>query len=103
LREAIMRKTVVILAVAAATLVPTGAMAHDGERTFQHEGNTYVYTATDVSADRHVIRGRRFPGGERFRFVVHGSRVTGAANGIPVSFRTADARGAVNPTRLASR
>jgi hypothetical protein len=98
-----MRKTVAILAVAAATLISTGAMARDGERTFRHDGNTYVYTATDVSADRHVIRGRRFPGGDSFRFVVHGSRVTGAANGVPVSFRVADARGAVGPTRLASR
>jgi hypothetical protein len=103
LREAIMRKTVAILAVTAAALIPTSAMARDGERTFQHEGSTYVYTTTDASADRHVIRGRRFPGGDRFRFVLHGSRVTGAANGVPVSFRTADARGAVNPTRLASR
>lgn len=98
-----MRKTVVLLAVAAATLISTGAMARDAERTFQHEGSTYVYTATDVSADRHVIRGRRLPGGESFRFVVRGSRVTGAANGVPVSFRTADARGAVSSTRLASR
>ncbi|NYD90678.1 hypothetical protein [Sphingomonas melonis] len=98
-----MRKTVVILAAAAATLTSTGALARDGERTFQQGGDTYVYTATDIAPNRHVIRGRHYPGGESFRFVVSGGRVTGAANGTAVAFRTADAKGAVGATRLASR
>lgn len=97
-----MRKTFAILATVAATLTSTIGMAREGERTFQHEGQTYVYTST-VSDGRQVISGRRYPAGAPFRLVVRGNRVTGTAGGVPVSFKTADAKGAVKGTQLASR
>ncbi|GAA0668484.1 hypothetical protein FHT00_000311 [Sphingomonas insulae] len=97
-----MRKTFAILAAAAAALTSTIGMARGAERTFEHEGQTYVYTTT-VANDRQVISGRRYPSGAPFRLVVRGNRVTGTAGGVPVSFRTADAKGATRGTELASR
>lgn len=97
-----MRKSFAILATVAAILTSTIGMAREGERTFEHQGQTYVYT-TVVANDRQVISGRRYPSGAPFRLVVRGNRVTGTAGGVPVSFRTADARGAVQTTQLASR
>ena len=87
-----MRKSFAILATIAAALTSTIGMAREGERTFEHDGQTYVYTTT-VANDRQIITGRRFPSGAPFRLVVRGDRVT----------RTADARGAVRGTQLASR
>lgn len=97
-----MRKSFAILATIAAALTSTIGMAREGERTFEHDGQTYVYTTT-VANDRQIITGRRFPSGAPFRLVVRGDRVTGTAGGVPVSFRTAEARGAVRGTQLASR
>ena len=93
-----MRKSFAILASVAATLTSTIGMASEGERTFDHDGQTYVYTTT-VANDRQIISGRRYPSGTPFRLVVHGKRVTGTAGGVPVSFRTTEAKGA----QLASR
>ncbi len=97
-----MRKTIAILATIAATLTSTIGMAREGERTFQHEGQTYVYTST-VAASRQVISGRTFPSGAPFRLVVRGDRVTGTAAGVPVSFRTTEAKGAASDVELAMR
>ncbi len=97
-----MRKTFAILATVAATLTSTIGMASEGQQTFQYEGETYVYTST-VANDRQVISGRRFPSGAPFRLVVRGNRVTGTAGGVPVAFKTADAKGAARGTQLASR
>ncbi|MCU6453771.1 hypothetical protein LPN01_06745 [Sphingomonas sp. A2-49] len=97
-----MRKSFAILATIAAALTSTIGMAREGQRTFEHDGQTYVYTTT-VANDRQIITGRRFPSGAPFRLVVRGDRVTGTAGGVPVSFRTAEARGAVRGTQLASR
>ncbi len=96
-----MRKSFAILAAVAAALTSTIGMARDGERTFEHEGSTYVYTST-VTDGRQILTGRRFPEGTPFRLVVRGDRVTGTAGGVPVSFRTADAKG-VSRVQLASR
>lgn len=97
-----MRKSFAILATLAATLTSTIGMAADGERTFQHGGQTYVYTTT-IANDRQVISGRSYPSGAPFRLVVRGNRVTGTAGGVPVSFRTADAKGAGGGAQLAAR
>jgi len=96
-----MRKTVAILAAITAALTSTIGMAREGERTFEHDGSTYVYTST-VANGRQVLTGRRFPSGAPFRLVVRGDRVTGTAGGVPVSFRTTDAKGATR-VQLASR
>lgn len=90
-----MRKTILTLAAIAATAIPTvGAAAAEGEKTFVHEGSTYVYTRSNENG-RAVIEGRRYPGGEPFRFVVKGHRVTGTTGNTDVSFTTDEARGAL--------
>ncbi|MCP3734843.1 hypothetical protein M9979_08160 [Sphingomonas sp. RP10(2022)] len=96
-----MRKTFAILATIAATLTSTIGMAREGERSFRHDGQTYVYTSTVVDGAK-VISGRRYPAGAPFRLTVRGNHVTGTAGGVPVSFRTADAKGAAEPIQLAS-
>lgn len=90
------------LAAAAMALTSTIGMAHDGERRFVHDGSTYVYTATAAPNGRTVIAGRRMPTGQSFRLVVRGDRVSGMANDVPVSFRTATAKGAASGVEIAS-
>ncbi|HJO63912.1 MAG TPA: hypothetical protein QF469_01105 [Sphingomonas sanguinis] len=90
-----MRKTILTLAAIAATAIPTiGAIAAEGEQSFVHEGSTYVYTRINDNG-RAVIQGHRYPGGEPFRFVVKGHRVTGTTGNTEVSFTTDQARGAL--------
>ncbi|WP_294238951.1 hypothetical protein [uncultured Sphingomonas sp.] len=90
-----MRKTILILAATIAAAVPTiGAVAAEGEQKFVHEGQTYVYTRTSENGHS-VIQGHRYPGGEPFRFVVKGHRVTGTTGATQVSFTTDEARGAL--------
>lgn len=101
-----MRKTIAILATTAAALTSTalfstGALAQSGAQRFVHEGKTYVYTST-VANGRQVIEGHRFPGNEPFRLIVAGKRVSGTSNGVPVSFKTDDARGAAGSVQLAA-
>lgn len=96
-----MRKIIAILATVAAALTSTVGMAQPAQQTFEHDGQTYVYTSTNVG-DRQVINGRRFPGGAPFRLVVRNGRVSGFAGGAPVSFRTADAKDAAHKMELAS-
>jgi len=97
-----MRKSIAILAAVAAALTSTIGMAHEGQRMFTHDGQTYVYTVTDAH-DRQVLSGHRYPSGAPFRLVVRGDRVSGTANGVPVSFRTRESKGAWNRTELAAR
>jgi hypothetical protein len=66
-----MRKSFALLAAVAAALTSTIGMAREGQRTFQHDGSTYVYTTT-VANDRQIITGRRYPSGTPFRLVVRG-------------------------------
>ncbi len=89
-----MRKTILILAATVAAAVPTiGAFAAEGEQRFVHEGSTYVYTRSNENGQS-VIQGHRYPGGEPFRFVVKGHRVTGTTGTTQVAFTTDEARGA---------
>ncbi|WP_343527994.1 hypothetical protein [Sphingomonas sp.] len=89
-----MRKTILILAAAIAAIPTIGAVAAEGEQRFVHEGSTYVYTRT-VENGNPVIQGRRYPGGETFRFIVRGHQVTGFTGQTPVSFSTYEAKGAL--------
>jgi hypothetical protein len=90
-----MRKTILTLAAITAAAIPTiGAIAAEGEQTFVHEGSTYVYTRSNVNGSS-VIQGHRYPGGEPFRFVVKGHRVTGTTGTTSVAFSTDEARGAL--------
>ncbi|EGI54909.1 hypothetical protein SUS17_2277 [Sphingomonas sp. S17] len=90
----IMRKTILILAAAVAAIPTIGAVAAEGEQRFVHEGQTYVYTRS-VESGHPVIEGHRYPGGEPFRFIVRGHRVTGYTGTTPVSFSTDEAKGAL--------
>ena len=71
-----MRKTILILAATVVAIPTFGSAAAEGEQRFVHEGSTYVYTRS-VDNGHPVIEGHRYPGGEAFRFVVKGHRVTG--------------------------
>ena len=61
-----MRKTVYILAAAAAALTSTIGIAKEAKQSFEYEGSTYVYTSS-VENGRQVINGRRFPSGQFIR------------------------------------
>jgi hypothetical protein len=66
-------------------LAPVAAQA-DELKTFQHQRDTYVYETAKGDNGATVITGRRM-GGERFRLVVKGQRVTGNVGNTPVAFR----------------
>jgi len=97
-----MRKTVYILAAAAAALTSTIGMAEEAKQSFVHEGSTYVYTSS-VENGRQVIDGRRFPSGQAFHLVVRGNRVSGTSGGVPVAFATAEANGAAGGIAAVAR
>ncbi|HEU0066212.1 MAG TPA: hypothetical protein VFQ57_03120 [Sphingomonas sp.] len=98
-----MRTTIKIIAAAAVALTSTIGMAEKPQQRFTHDGSTYIYTAAPTNNGRTVINGRRLPGGEAFRLIVRGDRVSGVAGGMPVSFRTAAAKGAAAGVELAAR
>lgn len=81
-----MRKLITTAAVLT-VLAPLASQA-EGEKTFQHENQTYVYKTTEGRDGATVITGRRI-GGDRFRLVLDGQRVRGNVGGTPVAFRAA--------------
>lgn len=97
-----MRKTVYILAAAAAALTSTIGMAEEAKQSFVHEGSTYVYT-TSTENGRQVIDGRRFPSGQQFHLIVNGDRVSGTSGGVPVTFKTNEAAGAAGGIAATAR
>lgn len=68
-------------------LAPVAAQA-DEAKTFQHQRDTYVYQTTAGRNGATIITGRRM-GGERFRLVLNGARVSGTVGATPVAFRVA--------------
>lgn len=78
-----MRK--LITAAALLTFVAPVAAQAEELNTFQHARDTYVYKTTTDADGSTVITGRR-KGGDRFRLVLDGQRVTGNVGGTPVSF-----------------
>jgi predicted lipoprotein with Yx(FWY)xxD motif len=84
-----MTKTLISLAIAAASLAtaPAFADAENSQRAqFTHEGVTYTYTKTQLGQST-IYKGTATPG-EPFFLVERKGQVTGKANGINVSFRT---------------
>lgn len=71
----------------ATTMIPAIASADTAERTFTRDGHTYVYTTTERDNGRVLIEGKEVGAATRFRLLVDGDRVSGQANGRPVSFR----------------
>ncbi len=90
-----MRKTLTLLATAAAALTSTIGMAETAPKQFVHEGKTYVYT-TALKDGRTVIDGHRLPDRAPFHLVVRNNRVSGMSGGVPVSFPVAQAKGAAS-------
>jgi hypothetical protein len=93
-----LKNAVTLAATITAALLPAAAIAQQ-ERQFTHEGETYVYTVTP-DKDTQVIEGHRLPAGDAFRLIVRGKWVAGYANGVPVSFRLRDAKGAYQKVAL---
>lgn len=82
-----MSKTFFALTATLVLAVASPAVAKDAEKTsFRHDGVTYTYTLSKAGKST-IIEGSATPG-QKFRFVKSGKRVTGVANGVPVSFRT---------------
>ena len=78
-------RSIITAAAFFAVIAPVAAQADDA-KTFQHERDTYVYATAPGTDGSTVITGRR-AGGERFRLVHKGNRVTGTVGGTPVAFR----------------
>jgi len=68
-------------------------MAKEEANSFTRDGVNYTYTVTNVDADTRILEGTASPGSP-FRLVVSGNRVSGKANGIPVSFNVKAAKAA---------
>lgn len=75
------------IAAAVTAMIPAIASADTAQRTFSRDGHTYVYTTTARDHGRTLIEGREVGASTRFRLLVDGDRVSGQANGRPVSFR----------------
>jgi hypothetical protein len=66
-------------------------MAKEEATSFARDGVNYTYTVTNVDANTRILEGTASPGNP-FRLVVSGNRVSGTANGIPVSFNVKEAK-----------
>ncbi|MGU3390284.1 hypothetical protein [Sphingomonas sp. M1A8_2b] len=97
-----MRKTIKIIAAAAAALTSTIGMAGETQQKFVHEGSTYIYTSSQQDG-RQVIDGRRYPSGQAFHLIVRGNRVSGLSGGVPVAFKTTEAAGAAGGVAAMAR
>ena len=72
------------------------------EKSFNHEGTTYVYQ-TEAKSNAKVISGRAFPGGKSFRLVVANGMVRGVSGGAPVSFAVNEAKPLKGNAKLSMR
>ena len=81
-------RTLIPTAVALTLLLPAAAQA-EPLTSFEHGGETYVFQTETGSNGATVITGRR-KGGDRFRLVVNGTRVSGTVGRTPVGFTVAE-------------
>ena len=72
------------------------------EKSFDHEGTTYVYQ-TEAMNNAKVISGRAFPGGKSFRLVVANGKVRGVSGGAPVSFALTDVKPLKGDVKISMR
>lgn len=90
------------IAIIAAVGVSAPALAEkSAEKSFEHEGTTYVYH-TEAKSGGKVIRGRAYPGGESFRLVVANGMVRGFSSGSPVAFKLAEVKPVVRDAAVAA-
>lgn len=78
-------RSMITAAALFAAIAPVAAQA-DEQKTFQHQRDTFVYETAQGRDGATIITGRR-AGGERFRLVHKGDRVTGTVGSTPVAFR----------------
>lgn len=82
-------------------IAPVAAHADEApKRSFERDGQTYVYTST-ARGDATVLSGRAYPSGRAFDLTVRGDQVRGYSAGVPVSFTTKNI--ADRKTKLALR
>lgn len=84
-----MRMLTITTALLGLAAVSAPALAAPGDRTFEHDGNTYVYHVEN-KGELKLIAGKTYPSGESFSFVVRGDRVNGQIGARNVSFSLND-------------
>ena len=72
------------------------------EKSFNHDGTTYVYQ-TEAKDDAKVISGRAYPGGKSFRLVVANGKVRGVSDGAPVSFALTEVKPLTGNVKVSMR
>lgn len=95
-------KKIILPALGLLMLAPAAAHAAEAERRFEHDGNIYVYTVTQVGGSR-VITGIEEKTGQPFRLRVGERRVRGTVGSRDVSFSLRDVEPLGKPAALASR
>ena len=87
------------IAIIAALGVSTPALAEkSAEKSFEHDGVTYVYQ-TEAKSNGKVISGRAYPSGESFRLVVANGVVRGTSSGSAVAFKLSQVKPVVRNTQ----
>ena len=90
------------IAIIAALGVSAPALAEkSAEKSFEHEGVTYVYQ-TEAKSNGKVISGRSYPGGEPFRLVVANGVVRGMSSGTAVAFKLNQVKPVVGAPQVAA-
>ncbi|MBB5686068.1 hypothetical protein [Sphingobium boeckii] len=90
------------IAIIAALGVSAPAFAEKAaEKSFEHEGTTYVYH-TEAKSGGKVISGRSYPGGESFRLIVANGMVRGTSSGSAVAFKLSQVKSVVRDGQVAA-
>lgn len=82
------------IAACAALSVPVSSFAETAPKSFEFKGYTYSYETRELKSAT-LISGKQLPGGAQFSLVVRKDKVTGTFDGNPVSFKVAEAKGAM--------
>lgn len=78
-----------VVAAAVSLFVAPAAIAKEAPSTFTHDGVTYKYTVKQISETKRLITGYATPGAP-FSLTVSDGKVSGTANGMPISFKVSD-------------
>lgn len=81
--------------------ITSPAIAKSEKTSFTRDGVSYTYSQSKVGNST-VVRGVSTPGSS-FYLVIRGNRVTGTADGVPVSFQLSDVKGSEESVAVASR
>ena len=98
-----MRMLTITTALLGLAAISAPALAAAGDRSFEHDGNTYVYHVEN-KGELKLISGKTYPTGENFTFVVRGDRVSGQIGARNVSFSLSDVQpGVAGPIKVSAR